>query len=223
MVWRDRQIWHDDGRLGRWKSRYVSVQLLCCLWWCLFWTYSLCMFMPSVIWHYWLGIGVVLAWLSVWSEMQTCIRPSWCHCHSLSLASVKSRLILPFRYRLTWVVPEKGPLNECACVRAWVCGVRACGWVSGRASGLCDDWWVSGYLSRARCMLCAYGPADATAIPKPYRLLPHLSPDWYWYWLTQVVWEKRPLNRYNSSSSSLFMYLITELQHSVRRVIARDI
>ena len=72
-------------------------------------------------------------------------------------------------------------------------------------------------------MLCAYGPADATAIPKPYRLLPHLSPDWYWYWLTQVVWEKRPLNRYNSGSSSLFMYLITELQHSVRRVIARDI
>jgi len=35
----------------------------------------------------------VLAWLSVWSEVQTCIRPSWCHCHSLSLASVKSRLV----------------------------------------------------------------------------------------------------------------------------------
>jgi len=31
------------------------------------------------------------------------------HCHSLSLASVKSRLVLPFWYRLTWVVPEKGP------------------------------------------------------------------------------------------------------------------
>jgi len=26
--------------------------------------------------------GGVLAWLSVWSEVQTCIRPSWCHCHS---------------------------------------------------------------------------------------------------------------------------------------------
>jgi len=26
----------------------------------------------------------------------------------LSLASVKSRLILPFWYRLTWEVPEKG-------------------------------------------------------------------------------------------------------------------
>ena len=57
--------------------------------------------------------GGVLAWLSVWSEVQTCIRPSWCHCHSLSLASVKSRLVLPFWYRLTWVFPEKGPLNGC--------------------------------------------------------------------------------------------------------------
>ena len=38
---------------------------------------------------------------------------SGCHCHSLSLASVKSRLVLPFWYRLTWVVPDKGPLNGC--------------------------------------------------------------------------------------------------------------
>jgi len=30
------------------------------------------------------------------------------------LASVKSRLVLPFWYRLTRVVPEKGPLNVCA-------------------------------------------------------------------------------------------------------------
>ena len=34
----------------------------------------------------------------------------------LSLASVKSRSLLPFWYRLTWVVPEKGPLNGCVCV-----------------------------------------------------------------------------------------------------------
>ena len=53
-----------------------------------------------------------------WSEVQTCIWSSWCHCHSLSLASVKSRLVLPSWYRLTWVVPEKGPLNGCVW---WVC------------------------------------------------------------------------------------------------------
>jgi len=42
----------------------------------------------------------VLAWLSVWSEVQICLWPSLCHCHSLSLASVKSRLVLLFWYRL---------------------------------------------------------------------------------------------------------------------------
>jgi len=33
-------------------------------------------------------------------------------------ASVKSRLVLPFWYRLTWVVPEKGPFSGCVCVTA---------------------------------------------------------------------------------------------------------
>jgi len=60
--------------------------------------------------------GQVLAWLSVWSKVQTCIWPSWCHCHSLSIASVKSRLVLPFWYRLTQLVLDKGPLNRCVCV-----------------------------------------------------------------------------------------------------------
>jgi len=60
--------------------------------------------------------GQVLARLSVWSEVQTCIWPSWCHCHSLSLASVKSRVVLPFWYRLTQVFPDKGLLNRCVSV-----------------------------------------------------------------------------------------------------------
>jgi len=55
------------------------------------------------------------------------VRSSWYHCNTLSLASVKSRLVLPFWYRLTWVVPEKGPLNVCVCVCVCVCAcVRAC-------------------------------------------------------------------------------------------------
>ena len=58
----------------------------------------------------WWGAGVF-----VWSEVQTCIWPSWCHCHSLSLDSVKSTLVLPFWYWLTLVVPVKGPLNVCVC------------------------------------------------------------------------------------------------------------
>ena len=38
------------------------------------------------------------------SEVQTCIWPSWCHCHSLSLSWVKSRLVLTFWYWLTRVL-----------------------------------------------------------------------------------------------------------------------
>ena len=69
--------------------------------------------------------GGVLAWLSVWSEVQTCMWPSGCHCHSLSLASVKSRLVLPFWYRLIRVVPDKGPLNLCVRVslKLFICAL----------------------------------------------------------------------------------------------------
>ena len=109
----------------------------CCLWHLLVFRYVCLLILifalivilsTSVLWHCWLGgkngirpvkklwVVGMLAWLSVWSEMQTCIRPSWCHCHSLSLVSVKSRLVLPFCYRLTRVVPGKGPLNGCVCV-----------------------------------------------------------------------------------------------------------
>ena len=83
--------------------------------------------LPSVLWPCWLGgrKGIrpvkklgdeVLAWLSVWREVQTCIWSSWCHCHSLSLASVKSRLVLPFWYRLTRVVLDKRLLNVYVCI-----------------------------------------------------------------------------------------------------------
>ena len=55
--------------------------------------------------------------------MQTCIQPSWCHCHSLSLASVKSRLVLPFWYRLTVCV------CVCVCIscRWWTRATKSCG------------------------------------------------------------------------------------------------
>ena len=61
--------------------------------------------------------GGVLAWLSPWCEMQTCIWPSWCHCHSLSLASVKSRLVLPFFYQLSG---KRAVKRVCATVHACV-------------------------------------------------------------------------------------------------------
>ena len=54
---------------------------------------------------------LLLLLLSVWSEVQiVCIWSSWCHCHPKipsSLASFKSRLVLPFWYQLTHVVLER--------------------------------------------------------------------------------------------------------------------
>jgi len=90
---------------------------------------------PSVLWRCWLGgrkgIRPVKNWVvGYWSGYLTGVRcrlarPSWCHCHSLSLASVKSRLVFPFWYRLTQVVPDKGPLNGCVCNTSskWYAGI----------------------------------------------------------------------------------------------------
>jgi len=69
--------------------------------------------------------GGVLAWLSVWNEVQTCIWPSSCHRHSLSLAPVKSRLVFSCLVPAHLGSPGKGPLNGRARARARAC-VRAC-------------------------------------------------------------------------------------------------
>ena len=88
--------------------------------------------------------GGVLAWLSVWSEVQACIWPRWCHCHSLSLASVKSRLVSPFWYRLTQAVLDKGPLKGCVCVcvESWL------KLTSLIPSVYCTSWWRSTVVER---------------------------------------------------------------------------
>jgi len=60
----------------------------------------------------------VLVWLSVRNKVQiVCIWSGWCHCHPKSpssLASFKSRQVLPFWYQLTQVVLERRPLNGCS-------------------------------------------------------------------------------------------------------------
>ena len=66
--------------------------------------------------------GGVLAWLSVRSEMQTCIWPSWCHCHWLSLASVKSRLVFTFLVPAHPGSPgQRAVKRVCMCVCLCVC------------------------------------------------------------------------------------------------------
>ena len=87
----------------------------------------------------------MLVWLSVWSEVQTCIWPSWCYCHSLSLALVKSTLVLPFWCQLTWVVPDKGLFNGCVCC-VFMVSSKKNSWQDRGRSSLC--------LSLAACIQC---------------------------------------------------------------------
>jgi len=104
-------------------------------------------YLPSVLWRCWLGgrkgiqpvkklSGGVLAWLFVWSELQTRIWRSWWWCagmviclervadsHMAQLMPLpltvscfsKIQIGFTFLYRLTQVVLEKGPLNRCVC------------------------------------------------------------------------------------------------------------
>jgi len=90
--------------------------------------------------------GGVLSWLSVWRKVQTCILPSWCHCHSLSLAIVKSRLVLPFWYRLTWVVPEEGHYMCVMCVGATY-QLRSGRWVPPLSSHPTWDCCITGLVN----------------------------------------------------------------------------
>jgi len=84
----------------------------------------------SVLWHCWLGgrkviwpvkklSGGMLAWLSVWFAVQIWIWPRWCHCHSLSLASVKFKLVLlPAHPGDPRQSPEGRKMGVCVSVRA---------------------------------------------------------------------------------------------------------
>ena len=82
--------------------------------------------------------GGVLAWLSVWSEVQTCIIMSKLMPLPLTV-SCFSKIQIGFTflwYRLTWVVPEKGPLNGCVC------------------GGGCDNRWGGEMVKRVFHSVC---------------------------------------------------------------------
>jgi len=65
----------------------------------------------------WWGVGVVICQI-------VCIWSSWCHCHPKTLASFKSRLVLPFWYRLAQAVLEKRPLNGCSSISNYIHVIR---------------------------------------------------------------------------------------------------
>jgi len=153
--------------------------------------------------------GGMLAWLSDWIEVQTCISisPSWWH---LPLTvSCFSKIQIGF----TFLVPaypgspgQRAVKRVCVCVCVvysvlWHCllGVRK------SAQPVKIEWWGvwCGYLSAVRCRLFAYSPANTTAIPKPPPSLASFKSRLvlpFWFQLTQIVLEKRLLNRCSSSS-----------------------
>jgi len=81
--------------------------------------------MLSVLWHCWLEGRKTIQPLKIWAVGWRCGYLSGTRCRfaygpadataTQSLASVKSRLVLPFCYWLIWVVPDKGLLNGCYC------------------------------------------------------------------------------------------------------------
>ena len=61
--------------------------------------------------------GGVLAWLSVWSEVQTCICPSWCQCYPLSLCFSKIQIGFTFLVPAHPDSPGKRAVKRvCVCV-----------------------------------------------------------------------------------------------------------
>jgi len=85
---------------------------------------------PSVLWRCWLGsrkgIRPVKNWLvGCWrgylsgARCRLAYGPADATDTHCLLLQKKSRLVLPFWYRLTRVVPDKGPLNGCMYVRIW--------------------------------------------------------------------------------------------------------
>jgi len=78
--------------------------------------------------------------------------------------TVSVRLVLPFWFRLTRVVPDKGPLNGCVCRPAsvrrvwtgvpWAC-CAVCGHVRAARWSHCDSVCTSGSLYWARLTACS--------------------------------------------------------------------
>ena len=108
-----------------------------------------CRLLPSVLWRCWLGdrkgirpvkklSGGVLVWLSVWSEVQTCIWSSCCHCRSLTCFS-------KVQIGFTFLVPaHPGSPGKRAVKLVCMCMVPA-------HLGSCGKGSLNGCVYRCRC------------------------------------------------------------------------
>jgi len=97
-------------------ARFCHADSLCCLtvlWRC--WLGGSKGIRPVKSFEWW-GVGMVIC-LERGADLHM-TQLSWFHCRPLSLASVKCRLVLPFWYWLTWIVPKKRAVKR-VCV--WQC------------------------------------------------------------------------------------------------------
>ena len=80
----------------------------------------------------------MLEWLSVWSERGADLHTAQLMPLPLTVSCFsKIQIGLPFWYRLTRVVLEKGPLNRCVCVCVCVCEINR--FLYSRATGLLTE------------------------------------------------------------------------------------
>jgi len=91
--------------------------------------------------------GGVLAWLSVWSEVQTCIWPSWCHLPLTVSCFSKIQIGFTFLVPAHLGSPGKGSLNVCVCVCYAIHVCVRTKWCCWRV----DEGWVRASLWAARC------------------------------------------------------------------------
>ena len=114
--------------------------------------------------------GGVLAWLSVWSGVQTCIWPSCCHCHSLSLSSVND---------FTFLIPaHPGSPGKRAVKRVYVV------WCAVAGHRMCtrvDSWGVTtGSLRRVTLWWLCWPQNVAEAVYCSNSQQHHWSSCYHW-------------------------------------------
>jgi len=138
------------------------------------WIFAACLYvqcLPSVLWRCWLGVrknihpvnklsDEVLAWLSVWSEVQMIyIWSSWCRYHSTVSCFIKIQIgLTTFQ-----VVLEKRPLNRCLSV----CAVHL--WLNDTPT-VCSK----SVLGKVSASVCLCGSLSTRYFSQPLVVLCHL-------------------------------------------------
>ena len=129
----------------------------------------------------------VLAWLSVWSEVQTCIWPSWCHCHSLSCFT-------KIQIGVTFLVPahpgspgKRAVKRVCVCVCDWALECFYCTAVV-QVQHLCVCMLNSNFRTKNIFDIHVYFGSCGHCLSQVWRhnaqvLISCLQCRYSWYWL----------------------------------------